>query len=74
MQAARVPGWWCCPYGIANPGRSPPAVPVRYPGPAADWQTKVDALLPVTSNNIEFFGETIRVDATGEFVRRKTAC
>ena len=38
---------------------------------AADWQTKVDALLPVTSNNIEFFGEQFVVDATGEFVRRE---
>ena len=38
---------------------------------AAEWQTKVDALLPDTSNNIEFFGEQFVVDATGEFVRRE---
>ena len=38
---------------------------------AAEWQTKVDALLPDTSNNIEFFGEQFIVDATGEFVRRE---
>jgi len=37
----------------------------------AEWQTKVDALLPNTPNNIEFFGEQFVVDATGEFIRRE---
>ena len=38
---------------------------------AAEWQTKVDAVLPDTPNNIEFFGEQFVVDATGEFIRRE---
>ena len=38
---------------------------------AAEWQTKVDALLPDTPNNIDFFGEQFVVDATGEFIRRE---
>ena len=38
---------------------------------AAEWQARVDALLPDTPNNIEFFGEQFVVDATGEFVRRE---
>jgi 3',5'-nucleoside bisphosphate phosphatase len=38
---------------------------------AEEWQTRVDAVLPDTPNNIEFFGEQFVVDATGEFVRRE---
>jgi 3',5'-nucleoside bisphosphate phosphatase len=38
---------------------------------AAEWQARVDALLPDTPNNIEFFGEQFVVDATGEFIRRE---
>jgi 3',5'-nucleoside bisphosphate phosphatase len=38
---------------------------------AAEWQARVDHLLPDTPNNIEFFGEQFVVDATGEFIRRE---
>jgi len=38
---------------------------------AEEWQTRVDAVLPDTPNNIEFFGEQFVVDATGEFIRRE---
>jgi len=38
---------------------------------AAEWQSRVDSLLPDTPNNIEFFGEQFVVDATGEFIRRE---
>jgi 3',5'-nucleoside bisphosphate phosphatase len=38
---------------------------------AAEWQVRVDALLPDTPNNIEFFGEQFVVDASGEFIRRE---
>jgi PHP family Zn ribbon phosphoesterase len=38
---------------------------------AEEWQTRVDAVLPDTPNNIDFFGEQFVVDATGEFIRRE---
>ena len=38
---------------------------------AAEWQTKVDTVLPDTPNNVEFFGEQFVVDACGEFIRRE---
>lgn len=37
----------------------------------ADWQTKVDAMLPDLPNNIAYFGEQFVVDHTGEFIRRE---
>jgi PHP family Zn ribbon phosphoesterase len=37
----------------------------------AAWQATVDALLPDTPNNIDFFGEQFVVDEQGEFVRRE---
>ena len=37
----------------------------------AEWQARVDALLPKTPNNVDFFGEQFVVDATGEFIRRE---
>jgi len=38
---------------------------------AQEWQSRVDAWLPGTPNNIEFFGEQFVVDASGEFIRRE---
>ncbi len=37
----------------------------------ADWQARVDALLPNLPNNIEYFGEQFVVDASGNFIRRE---
>lgn len=37
----------------------------------ADWQARVDALLPNLPNNIEYFGEQFVVDPTGEFICRE---
>ena len=37
----------------------------------AAWQTQVDAALPNTPNNIEYFGEQFVVDHQGEFIRRE---
>jgi hypothetical protein len=36
------------------------------------WQAMVDAKMPPTDNNIEYFGEQFVVDETGEFIRRET--
>ncbi|MGB8214927.1 MAG: PHP domain-containing protein [Anaerolineales bacterium] len=38
---------------------------------AAEWQGKVDAVLPNVPNDIEYFGEQFVVDASGEFIRRE---
>ncbi len=35
------------------------------------WQKTVEALLPDTPNNPEYFGEQFVVDSTGEFIRRE---
>jgi hypothetical protein len=40
-------------------------------GQMAQWQAQVDAALPDTPNNADFFGEQFVVDAAGEFVRRE---
>ncbi|MCX6065161.1 MAG: histidinol-phosphatase, partial [Chloroflexi bacterium] len=37
----------------------------------AEWQKTVDALLPKTANNSEFFGEQFVVDSSGDFIRRE---
>ena len=37
----------------------------------ATWQSLVDAQLPNTPNNIDFFGEQFIVDYQGEFIRRE---
>lgn len=40
-------------------------------GQIAAWQAQVDAALPDTRNNADFFGEQFVVDATGDFVRHE---
>jgi PHP family Zn ribbon phosphoesterase len=41
------------------------------PETLAVWQSAVDAALPHTQNNAEFFGEQFIVDESGEFIRNE---
>lgn len=38
---------------------------------ASRWQAEIDALMPQTQNNPEYFGEQFIVDASGAFIRRE---